>query len=155
MARLRRPVDGGIEGPGARSTVARRDQWATTVVVGDVVAIRVIQIALDDPKDHRPKIDVALPTFAVLELCSLIGSVTELDGVLIGVSTTAIVLVLAALQGRRTLKYGSAVAGWYKAALVTVGAIGLGLALGVLEGFNPGRLVELGAALIDLIAGAV
>lgn len=57
----------------------------------------------------------------------------------IGVSTTVIVLVLAALQGRRTLEYGSAVASWYRIALVTVGLLGIGLAAGVITSLLAGE----------------
>lgn len=72
-----------------------------------------------------------------------------------GVSTTAVLLVLLALQGRRTLKYGGMVAGWYRTALVTLGAIGALLAAGVLTGIDVGRLLELVGVVGELLGDLV
>lgn len=83
------------------------------------------------------------------ELLSWIGS-SYLN---IGISTTAILLVLAALQGRRGLKYASVLGRVYKHGLVTLLVLGVLLAAGVITGLNIGRLVDLlSAALSGLMA---
>lgn len=73
----------------------------------------------------------------------------------IGVSTTAILLVLAALQGRRGLKHASRLGTVYRYVLVAIGSIGVLLVLGVLTGVDTARIVELLGVVVDAVGGAL
>lgn len=77
---LGQPVDNLVDRVATRKSPSCGDEGIPSEIVCVIETVG-IDVILDGHAPGRPEIDVALATFAVLEWCLLLGSVTELEHV--------------------------------------------------------------------------
>lgn len=71
----------------------------------------------------------------------------------IGISTTAVILVVLAFEGRKAVRAGSILGRWAKVVMLALGLIGILLGLGIITGINADRAVELARMAGEAIGG--